>query len=45
MGKPLGPFDTQIAAHALLLAATVVSHDGDFRLVAGLPVEDWATDL
>lgn len=45
MGKPLGPFDTQIAAHALQLAATVVSHDGDFRLVAGLPVEDWATDL
>ena len=44
-GKPLGPHDTLIAAHALQLAATLVSHDGDFRRVAGLPVEDWATDL
>lgn len=45
IGKSLGPFDTQIAAHALQLGATVVSHDGDFDSVAGLPVEDWATDL
>lgn len=46
MGKPLGPFDMQIAAHAVALGAVIVSHDKAFRHVPDLlGVEDWATDL
>lgn len=46
LGKTLGPYDMQIAAHALALGAVLVTHDGAFRQVAGLPGrEDWATDL
>ena len=45
MGKPLGPYDLQIAAHALALKATVVTHDSGFRSVPGLPIEDWAADM
>lgn len=45
-GKTLGPFDLQIAAHAIALGAILVSHDRAFRQVNGLPgLEDWATDL
>jgi len=45
-GKPLGPYDLQIAAHALALGGILVSHDSAFRHVAGLAGrEDWATDL
>lgn len=44
-GKPLGPYDMQIAAHAIALKATVVTHDNAFQLVAGLTIEDWAVDL
>ena len=45
-GKPLGPYDFQIAAHAIALGAVLVSHDRAFRHVTGLPgLEDWATDL
>lgn len=44
-GKKLGPYDMQIAAHAIALGATLVSHDKAFRAVSSLPVEDWATDL
>lgn len=45
-GKPLGPYDLQIAAHALALGAVLVSHDRAFRHVTGLTgLEDWATDL
>jgi tRNA(fMet)-specific endonuclease VapC len=45
-GKPLGPYDTQIADHALALDATLVSHDAGFRQVSGLAgLEDWAGDL
>lgn len=46
LGKPLGPFDTQIAAHAIAVGAVLVSHDAAFQQAAGLPgLEDWATDL
>lgn len=46
LGKPLGPYDTQIAAHAVALGATLVSHDAGFRQVSGLAgLEDWAGDL
>lgn len=46
MGKPLGPFDTQIAAHAIALGAVMVSHDKAFHQVPDLVgVENWATDL
>lgn len=46
LGKTLGPYDMQIAAHALSLAAVLVSHDAAFRHVAGLAGrEDWATNL
>lgn len=46
LGKPLGPYDMQIAAHAVALGATLVSHDRAFRHIAGLAaLEDWAADL
>lgn len=45
-GRPLGPLDMQIAAHAIALQATLVTNDRAFRHVPGLPgVENWATDL
>jgi len=40
-GTPLGPLDTQIAAHALQLNATLVSNDKAFLQVARLRVQDW----
>lgn len=40
-GTPLGNLDTLIAAHALALGATLITHDKAFRLVPGLVVEDW----
>nr|WP_315383107.1 type II toxin-antitoxin system VapC family toxin [uncultured Sphingomonas sp.] len=37
-----GRHDRLIAAHALALGATLVTHNGrDFRAVAGLRIEDW----
>lgn len=46
LGKTLGPYDMQIAAHALALGATLVTHDAAFRHVAGFAGrEDWATDV
>jgi tRNA(fMet)-specific endonuclease VapC len=42
-GKPLGPLDMLIAAHALSLGATLVSSDRAFRMVPDLRVEDWMT--
>lgn len=46
IGRPLGPYDMQIAAHALALGAVLVTHDTAFRHVAGLAGrEDWASDL
>lgn len=46
LGKPLGPYDMQIAAHAVALGATLVSHDAGFRQASELAgLEDWAEDL
>lgn len=46
MGKTLGPFDMQIAAHAISLGAIMVTNDKAFHHVADLlAVENWATDL
>lgn len=45
-GTPLAELDLQIAAHALALGATLVSHDHAFRQVkAFVTVVDWATDI
>jgi tRNA(fMet)-specific endonuclease VapC len=45
-GRPLGPLDTLIAAHAIAVGAVLVSNDAAFRHAAGLPgLEQWATDL
>jgi tRNA(fMet)-specific endonuclease VapC len=42
-GKIIGPLDLLIAAHALALGATLISHNTrEFRRVPGLKVEDWA---
>jgi tRNA(fMet)-specific endonuclease VapC len=46
LGKTLGAFDAQIAAHALALGAVLVTHDAAFRNMTGLAGrEDWATDV
>ena len=43
-GKPIGPLDTLIAAHALALGATLVTNNlREFRRVPNLPVESWMT--
>lgn len=45
-GESLSSLDSLIAAHAITLRATLVTHDHAFsRLVPLLSVEDWATDL
>lgn len=42
-GTPIGPLDTQIAAHAVSLGVTLVSSDGrEFQRVTGLRLENWA---
>jgi tRNA(fMet)-specific endonuclease VapC len=42
-GRPIGPYDAQIAAIALATGATLVTHNTrEFMRVPGLPVEDWA---
>ena len=42
-GKPIGPLDTQIAAHALALGVTLVSNNTrEFARVSGLSLENWA---
>lgn len=42
-GKTIGPLDLLIAAHALALEATLVTHNTrEFRRVPDLDVEDWA---
>ncbi len=41
-GAPIGPLDTLIAAHALSLKWTLVTHNTrEFRRVPGLKVQDW----
>lgn len=45
LGRKLGPYDTQIAAHAMALGAILVSHDSAFRRIPHLQVENWATDI
>jgi tRNA(fMet)-specific endonuclease VapC len=45
IGKPLSTMDTLIAAHALSVNATLVTHDAAFRQIKGLRTVDWATDL
>ena len=41
-GKPIGPLDTLIAAHALALSLTLVtSNVREFSMVRGLRVESW----
>lgn len=41
-GTPIGPLDTLIAAHALALDATLVTHNlREFSRVAGLRTDDW----
>lgn len=45
-GTPLAEVDLQIAAHALALDATLVSHDQAFRHVSAfVTMVDWAQDL
>ncbi|MBE7422726.1 MAG: type II toxin-antitoxin system VapC family toxin [Zoogloeaceae bacterium] len=42
-GKPIGPYDLQIAAHALALGCTLVTNNlREFQRVTGLKVENWA---
>jgi tRNA(fMet)-specific endonuclease VapC len=41
-GMPIGALDTFIAAHALALQVTLVTHNlGEFQRVKGLLVESW----
>lgn len=41
-GQPIGPLDTLIAAHALCLNLTLVTHNTrEFSKVHGLRVENW----
>ncbi len=41
-GTPIGPYDLQIAAHALALELILVTdNEGEFRRVQGLSVENW----
>jgi tRNA(fMet)-specific endonuclease VapC len=40
-GKPLSVEDSMIAAHALSLGLTLVTHDQAFSFVEGLRTEDW----
>ncbi|MEK6663891.1 MAG: type II toxin-antitoxin system VapC family toxin [Pseudomonadota bacterium] len=43
LGTPIGPLDTQIAAHALALEATLVTNNvREFARVSGLNLINWA---
>ena len=42
-GRPIGPLDLMIGAHALSIGATLVTNNAkEFRRVPGLRVEDWS---
>ncbi|WP_034386374.1 PIN domain-containing protein [Deinococcus sp. YIM 77859] len=42
LGKPMGPFDLQLAGVALARHLTLVTHNtAEFTRVPALPVEDW----
>lgn len=42
IGRPIGPTDLFIAAHACSIGVMLVSHNvGEFRRVRGLKVENW----
>jgi len=46
IGRPLGPLDTQIAAHSIAVGAILVTNDSAFNHAAGLlGLERWATDI
>jgi len=46
IGQPLGPLDTQIAAHAIAVGAVMVTNDIAFQHAVGLPgLEAWAIDI
>ena len=40
-GRPLGPLDLLIAAHAQAAGSVLVTHDRAFANAAGLALEDW----
>lgn len=43
-GTPIGPYDTQIAAHAQALGVTLVTNNTrEFARVPGLQLENWAS--
>jgi tRNA(fMet)-specific endonuclease VapC len=43
-GRPIGPYDMQIAAHTLALGCTVVTNNmREFQRVPGLKTENWAS--
>lgn len=43
-GTPIGPLDTQIAAHALALGVSLVTNNTlEFVRVSGLRLENWAS--
>jgi tRNA(fMet)-specific endonuclease VapC len=42
-GEPIGPLDTQIAAHAIALGVTLVSNNlREFQRIANLRLSNWA---
>jgi tRNA(fMet)-specific endonuclease VapC len=45
-GRPIGPLDTLIAAHALSLGWKLATHNQrEFARVPGLKVEDWLSEV
>ena len=42
IGKPIGPYDMQIAAQAMARGLTVVTHNvGEFSRIPWIKIEDW----
>jgi len=44
-GQPLSTEDLMIAAHALSLGLTLVTHDAAFSSIDGLKTEDWTARI